>query len=142
MKTYHPKQSEVKKNWYIVDLKGKTLGRVATEIARVLVGKNKPTYSPAADTGDFVVAINSDHIHLTGRKMTDKVYYRHTGHVGGIRSATAKEVIEKDSTRVIYSAVKGMLPKNKLGRHQLKKLKVYRNNEHEHSAQQPQVLDI
>jgi large subunit ribosomal protein L13 len=139
MKTYYPKQSDIKKEWRLIDLKGKTVGRIATEIAGILVGKDKPTYEPSVDTGDFVVAINSDGIKFTGNKLTDKVYYRHTGAIGGIKEMTAKDLMKKDSTQVIVHAVRGMLPKNKLGRNAIKKLKVYKNDQHRHEAQKPQA---
>lgn len=142
MKTYYPTESEVKKEWCVVDLKGKTLGRAATEIACILMGKNKPQYTQAVDVGDFVVALNSDQIKFTGRKLTEKLYYRHTGAIGGIKSVTAQELMQKDSRLVIESAVRGMLPKNKLGRHMLKKLKVYKKGDHDHQAQNPKTVAI
>ena len=144
MKSFYPKAQDelVKKSWHIVDLKGKPLGRSTTEIARILLGKNKPTYTPGADTGDFVIAINSDKIALTGRKWDEKVYYRHTGYMGGIREITAKKQLEKDSTEIVYAAVKGMLPKNIWGRKLLGKLKVYKTDVHPHGAQKPQSLEL
>lgn len=140
MKTYYPKENEVKRKWYVVDLKDQILGRAACEIVTVLTGKNKPTYSQSVDVGDCIIAINSDQIKLTGNKLTDKVYYRHTGAIGGIRSITAEDLLKKDSTLMIYEAVKGMLPKNKLGRHMLKKLKIYKGAEHNQTAQHPEPL--
>lgn len=142
MGTYHPKPSEIEKKWYIVDLEGKTLGRATTEIARVLMGKNKPTYSPAVDTGDFVIAVNADKVKLTGNKLQQKMYYSYSGYIGGLKSINAEDLLQKDSTRVVEHAVKGMLPKNKMGRKLLKKLKIYRTSEHDHEAQKPEALDI
>lgn len=142
MKSYYPKPGEITKAWHLVDLNGKTLGRAATQIARVLMGKHKPEYTPSVDTGDFVVAINSDAVKLTGKKWTEKVYHRHTGYVGGIRSITAEKQRQKDSTQLIYIAVKGMLPKNTLGRQMIKKLKIYAGAEHKNQAQQPQPLEV
>lgn len=142
MKSYYPKEGDITKKWHLVDLKGKVLGRAVSEIANVLVGKNKPTYTPGVDIGDFVVAINSDEVVLTGNKWAKKVYYRHTGYFGGIKSTTAAKQREKDSTKIVYHAVKGMLPKNKRGNNLIKKLKVYAGSEHEHQAQQPTALDL
>jgi large subunit ribosomal protein L13 len=126
----------------VVDADGKVLGRIATEIARRLRGKHKPTFCDFQDNGDFIIVVNADRVHLTGTKWDDKVYYRHTGYMGGIKSRTAKEVREKSPEDLIMLAVKGMLPKNKIGRAQLKKLKVYAGTEHPHAAQQPENLDI
>ena len=142
MKSFYPKPGDITKKWHLVDLNGKTLGRAASEIARVLMGKHKPQYPPSVDTGDFVVAINSDTVKLTGKKWTDKIYHRHTGYVGGIRSITAEKQRQKDSTKLLLIAVKGMLPKNKLGRKMIKKLKVYTGTEHKNAAQQPQPLEV
>jgi large subunit ribosomal protein L13 len=142
MKSFYPKEGEVERKWYVVDLKGKVLGRTVSEIAKVLMGKNKPQYTPSVDTGDFVVALNSDHIVLTGNKWQDKLYYRHTGYFGGIKSTTAGKQRQKDSTRIVYHAVKGMLPKNKLAEKLIKKLKVDRGSEHENQAQQPVALEF
>lgn len=141
MKSYHAKVGEVERQWVIVDLKDKVLGRVATQIATVLRGKNKPTYTPSTDTGDFVVAINSDHIKMTGNKLNDKIYYKHTGYMGGIKDINAKDQMIKDSTEVLRRAVKGMLPSGPLGRAQLKKLKIYTGTEHPHDAQKPVELN-
>lgn len=137
MKSFYARASELEKKWYVVDLKDKTLGRVSSQIARILLGKNKPTYTPAVDTGDFVVAINSDQIKLTGKKLTDKIYYTHTGYMGGIKEMSAGKLLKKDSREVIKKAVWGMLPKNALGRKLIKKLKIYANAEHPHAAQKP-----
>lgn len=142
MKTYYPKPSEIKHEWCLVDLKGKTVGRAATAIARILTGKTKPIYEPSVDTGDFVVAINADQVKFTGNKLTDKVYYRHTGAIGGIKEIIAKDLLKKDSRRVIALAVQGMLPKNKLGNNLIKKLKVYKDDQHKHGAQNPVAVAI
>ena len=137
MKSFYAKAVELDKKWYVVDLKDKTLGRISTHIARILLGKNKPTYTPAVDTGDFVVAINSDQIKLTGKKLTDKIYYTHTGYMGHLKEMSAEKLLKKDSREMIKSAVWGMLPKNALGRKLIKKLKIYTGSEHPHAAQKP-----
>ncbi len=142
MSTQVAKQSEVKRSWFVVDMNDQVLGRAATEIARILRGKHKPIYSPSVDTGDFVVVVNAEKLKLTGNKMADKKYYHHTGFPGGIRSITAEKLIEKKPEELIMKAVKGMLPKNKLGRQMFKKLKVYSGGEHPHSAQQPKTLSL
>lgn len=142
MSTQVAKQAEIKRDWYVVDLEGKVLGRVATEIARVLRGKHKPIFSPSVDTGDFVVVINADKIKLTGKKLSDKMYYHHSGFPGGIKSINAGKLLEKKPEDLIRKAVKGMLPKNKLGVKMLKKLKVYAGAEHGHAAQQPKELAL
>jgi len=142
MSTEIAKQSEIKRDWHVVDLEGQVLGRVASQIARVLRGKHKAIYSPSVDAGDFVVVVNAEKIKLTGNKVSDKMYYRHTGYPGGIRSANAETMLEKKPEDVIRKAVKGMLPKNKLGRQMLKKLKVYSGPEHPHKAQQPKELAV
>jgi large subunit ribosomal protein L13 len=142
MKTYYTPVDEIDRKWCVVDADGKVLGRIATEIARRLRGKHKPTFCNFQDNGDFVVVVNADRVHLTGTKWDDKIYYRHTGFMGGIKDRTAKEVRDKSPEDLIVMAVKGMLPKNKLGRAQLKKLKVYAGAEHPHAAQQPELLDI
>lgn len=133
-------KADVAKNWYVVDLQDKILGRAATEIARILRGKHKAVYANHVDTGDFVIVVNAGKVQLTGKKLTDKVYYSHSGYPGGIRSRTAGKLLEEKPEEVIRIAVKGMLPKNKLGRQMFKKLKVYRGGDHPHSAQKPQVL--
>ncbi|MBE0599641.1 MAG: 50S ribosomal protein L13 [Desulfuromonadales bacterium] len=140
MSTKIAKPSDISKNWYIVDLDGQVLGRAATEIARVLRGKHKAIYSPSVDTGDFVIVLNADKVHLTGNKLADKVYHRHTGFPGGLKSITAGKLLEKKPEMLIQKAVKGMLPKNKLGRAMFKKLKVYAGPDHPHTAQQPKPL--
>ena len=142
MTTQSFNHNTVERRWHVVDLAGQTLGRAASRIALVLRGKNKPQYTPNADVGDFVVAINADHIVLTGNKLANKNYYRHTGFMGGLKQLTAAEMIEKDSRRVIEVAVKGMLPRGPLGRRQLKKLKIYAGPEHPHQAQNPQPLNV
>lgn len=142
MKTYYTPVDEIDRKWLVVDADGKVLGRIATEIARRLRGKHKPTFCNFQDNGDFVIVVNAERVHLTGKKWDDKIYYRHTGYMGGIKSRTAKEVREKSPEDLIIMAVKGMLPKNKIGRAQLKKLKVYAGADHPHEAQQPKILDI
>ncbi len=142
MKTFSAKSSQVKRDWYIVDASDKVLGRLASEIAHRLRGKHKPEYTPHVDTGDYIVVVNAEKIAVTGNKANDKVYYHHTGHPGGIKSTRFKDMIEKHPTRVIEAAVKGMMPKNKLGRAMLSKLKVYAGDQHAHAAQQPKLLEI
>ena len=142
MKTYLAPVNEIERKWYLVDAENKVLGRLASEIATRLRGKHKPTFSSFIDNGDFVVVTNAEKIQLTGNKLNDKKYYRHTGWIGGIKEASAKELLEKHPTDLLIKAVKGMLPRNKLGRAQLKKLKVYAGQNHPHAAQQPAVLDI
>lgn len=142
MKTQVAKKNEVSREWYVVDVENKVLGRVATQIANVLRGKNKPTFTPSVDTGDFVIVLNAEKIALTGKKLTDKVYYRHSEYPGGLKSISAGKLIEKDAEQVIRKAVKGMLPKNKLSRHMINKLKVYTGPTHPHKAQQPKPLDV
>lgn len=142
MSTQTVKAKETDRNWYVIDLDGKVLGRTATEIARILRGKHKPTYSPSMDNGDFVVVINAEKLLLTGNKLNDKMYYHHTGYPGGIRSISAAKQLEKKPEDLVFKAVRGMLPKNRLGRQMLKKLKVYAGSEHPHAAQKPNVLEI
>nr|WP_314264373.1 50S ribosomal protein L13 [uncultured Moellerella sp.] len=142
MKTFTAKPETVTRDWYVVDADGKTLGRLATEIASRLRGKHKPEYTPHVDTGDYIIIINAEKVAVTGKKREDKIYYRHTGHVGGLKQATFEEMIARSPERVLEIAVKGMLPKGPLGRAMYRKLKVYAGNEHNHAAQQPQVLDI
>ncbi len=142
MKTFTAKPESVQRDWFVVDATGKTLGRLATELARRLRGKHKAEYTPHVDTGDYIIVLNAEKVAVTGNKCTDKVYYRHTGYVGGIKQATFEEMIARHPERVIEIAVKGMLPKGPLGRAMYRKLKVYAGNEHNHAAQQPQVLDI
>jgi len=142
MKTFVAKPAEVKRDWYVVDAEGKTLGRLATEIALRLRGKHKAEYTPHVDTGDYIIVINAEKITVTGNKAKDKIYYHHTGFIGGIKEISFEKLIERAPERVIETAVKGMLPKGPLGRAMYRKLKVYAGTEHQHSAQQPQVLDI
>ncbi len=142
MKTYMASPSTIEKKWYVVDATGHTLGRLASEIASVLRGKNKPTYTPHMDTGDYVVVVNADKIKVTGKKLDQKIYYNHSEYVGGMKETTLREKMAKKPEDVIYLAVKGMLPKGPLGRQMIKKLHVYAGPEHEHAAQKPSVLEI
>ena len=142
MKTYVAKEHEVEKKWYLVDAQDMILGRLATQIAMRLRGKHKPIFTPHADTGDFVVVINADKVSLTGNKWDNKMYYRHTGYMGGIKQISARKLMEKKPDQVLYMAVKRMLPKNSLGRRQLKKLKIYAGSEHPHTAQNPQLIKM
>lgn len=141
-KSYLAKNEEVERKWYVVDAAGMSLGRLAAQVAKVLQGKHKPTYTPHVDTGDYVIVINAEKIVLTGKKWTQKKYYRHTGYPGGIKEQTAKEILEKYPERLIEKAVKGMLPKTTLGRHMFKKLKVYSGSNHPHEAQKPEKLEL
>jgi large subunit ribosomal protein L13 len=140
MKTYSAKPREIEQSWYLVDAESRTLGRLATEIANLLRGKSKPQYTPHVDTGDFVVVINAEKIHVTGKKLEQKIYYRHSGYPGGLRERTLAEQLARQPEKVITKAVKGMLPKNRLAAVQLKKLKVYAGPEHPHTAQNPVPL--
>lgn len=142
MKTFSAKPETVKRDWYVVDAEGLTLGRLATELARRLRGKHKPEYTPHVDTGDYIVVINAEKVTVTGRKASDKMYYSHTGYIGGIKSISFEKLIAQKPELVIEKAVKGMLPRGPLGRAMYRKLKVYAGSEHKHAAQQPQVLDI
>ncbi len=142
MKTFIAKKEGVSRDWYLIDARDKVLGRVAVEIARRLRGKHKPEFTPHTDTGDFVVVINAEKIALTGKKLDDKVYYHHSGYPGGIKSITAGKLLKKKPGDVLRIAVKGMLPKNSLGRMMLKKLKIYAGTDHPHEAQTPRSLDI
>lgn len=141
-KTYSPKAGDVERKWYVVDAEGHTLGRLSSQIARVLTGKNKPQYAPHVDTGDFVIVVNAEKVGLTGRKENDKIYHRHSGKPGTLKTETAGELRARRPRLMIERAVKGMLPKNKLGRRQLRKLKVYAGPEHPHAAQQPERLEV
>lgn len=140
MNTYSAKPGELPRNWYVVDAEGEVLGRLATRIATVLRGKHKPQFTPHVDTGDFVIVLNAEKVVLTGKKMDQKQYHNYSGYPGGLRSLTAREVLATDAERVIMHAVKGMLPKNKLARDLIKKLKVYTGTEHPHAAQKPVSL--
>lgn len=142
MKTYSAKPETVKREWFVVDAADQTLGRLATEVALRLKGKHKPEYTPHVDTGDYIVVINAEKIQVTGNKAKDKVYYHHTGYVGGIKSITFEKLIAEKPEQAIEKAVKGMLPKNPLGRAMFKKMKVYAGSEHPHAAQQPQELKL
>ena len=142
MKTFIAKSETVQRDWYLVDATGKTLGRLAAELAHRLRGKHKPVYTPHVDTGDYLVVVNAEKIAVTGKKMTDKLYHRFTGYIGNLKTETLGQALERHPERVIEIAVKGMLPKNTLGRAMYRKLKVYKGAEHPHTAQQPQTLDI
>lgn len=142
MKTFIAKEHEVDKKWYLVDAGEKVLGRLATEIAVILRGKNKPIFTPHMDAGDYVVVVNADKITLTGNKLQKKIYYRHSGYPGGLKEITAADMLEKKPERLLMLAVKGMLPKNSLGRRQLTKLKIYAGPNHHHQAQKPEKLEI
>lgn len=142
MKTFLMPVNEIERKWYVADADGKVLGRIAVEIARRLRGKHKPTLCNFQDNGDFIIVVNADKVHLTGKKWDDKVYYRHSGYPGGMTTQTAREVLAKKPEELIRMAVRGMLPKNKIGRAQLKKLKIYTGTKHPHQAQQPELLEI
>ncbi len=142
MKTFVAKPAEVQRKWYVVDAEGKTLGRLASEIAKILRGKHKPIYTPHVDTGDYVIVVNAEKIHVTGNKRQDKMYRWHTGYMGGLKERNFQEMITRQPEKVMMQAVKGMLPKNSLGRQMLKKLRVFAGPEHTHSAQQPEALDL
>lgn len=142
MKTYVPKKTEIKKNWYLVDAEGKILGRLASKIAQVLSGKNKPIYTPHLDTGDFVVVINAKKVKVTGNKEKKKIYYHYSGYPGGMKEIVYEKLLEKKPALIIQKAVKGMLPKSKLGRKMFKKLKVYAGTEHRHQAQNPEKIEL
>jgi large subunit ribosomal protein L13 len=142
MKTWNAKPGEIERGWYLVDAEGKNLGRLATQIADTLRGKKKPQFTPHVDTGDFVIVVNAEKIAVTGKKLDDKIYYRHSGYPGGLKQRTLREQLERRPTEVIRAAVKGMLPRNKLARQQLTKLKVYAGPEHPHDAQAPKTLEV
>jgi large subunit ribosomal protein L13 len=142
MKTFSAKHDEVERHWYLVDATNKTLGRLSTEIASRLRGKHKPIYTPHVDTGDYIVVVNASKIRVTGNKMTDKVYYKHSGYIGNMKSMNLETMLEKNPERVIMKSVKGMLPKNKLGNAMLKKLRVFAGPEHNHISQKPEVLEL
>lgn len=142
MKSFMANPSTVERKWYVVDAEGKTLGRLASEVAKVLRGKNKPIYTPHIDTGDYVIIVNAEKVNTTGKKLDQKIYYHHSEYVGGMKEATLKEVMAKKPEFVITHAVKGMLPKGPLGREMLKKLHVYAGPEHKHTAQKPEVLEV
>ncbi|NPV07223.1 MAG: 50S ribosomal protein L13 [Anaerolineae bacterium] len=142
MRTFTPTPNDIERRWYVVDAEGKTLGRLASEVAKVLSGKTKPTYSPHMDVGDFVIVVNAEKVRVTGRKLEQKTYYRHSQYPGGLRSISLRDQLRRYPERVIQTAVKGMLPKNRVGRHQLGKLKVYAGESHPHEAQKPEPLEI
>lgn len=142
MKTFSAKPAEVKRDWYVVDASGKPLGRVATEVARRLRGKHKPEYTPHVDTGDYIIVVNAAQVRVTGNKASDKMYHHHTGYIGNLKSISFEKLMEKSPERAIELAVKGMMPKNPLGRAMYRKLKVYAGADHKHEAQQPQALEI
>ncbi len=142
MKTFLPQEEAIERRWYVIDAADRVLGRVASRVASVLMGKDKPTYTEFLDTGDFVVVLNADKIRLTGKKLDQKVYRRHSGYPGGLKEVTAREMLEKHPERLVESAVKGMLPKNKLGSKMIKKLKVYAGADHPHQAQKPEPLNF
>lgn len=142
MKTFVTKPNEVEREWFVVDAEGKTLGRMATRIARILRGKHKPNFSPAVDVGDYVIVVNAEKVHVTGRKLDQKKYYRHSGYPGGLKEITLRNQLIKNPAYVIEHAVRGMLPKNRLGRRMFKKLKVYAGPDHRHQAQTPKVLEL
>jgi large subunit ribosomal protein L13 len=142
VKSYMARPLEVERRWYVVDAEGKTLGRLATEIAKVLRGKNKPQYTPHIDTGDFVVVVNAEKVVVTGRKAEQKVYRRHSGYPGGLKTTTYERMMERQPTEILRRAVKGMMPKSRLARQQLRKLKIYAGPEHPHAAQSPQEFEV
>ncbi len=142
MRTFMAKREDAQGDWYLVDAENKVLGRLASELAKILRGKNKPTFTPYVDTGDYVIVINADKVNLTGKKWKEKVYYSHSGYPGGIKSITAEDLKAKRPENLVRLAVKGMLPKNRLGRKLFKKLKVYAGSEHPHQAQQPKRIEI
>ena len=142
MKTYMAKAQDVERKWYVVDAEGKTLGRLATAVATVLRGKNKPIFTPFVDTGDYVIVVNADKVVLTGKKLDQKFYYRHSGYTGGLKSTVARKMLAAKPAFVVTEAVRGMLPKNALGRNMIKKLHVYAGPEHVHQAQKPETLEV
>jgi large subunit ribosomal protein L13 len=142
VRTYSGKKEELEREWYIVDAEGQTLGRLASRIAPILRGKHKPTYTPHLDCGDYVVVVNAEKVRVTGRKLEQKAYYRHSGYPGGLKTITLRDQLDKHPERVLRAAVKGMLPKNRLGRRMFKKLKVYASDAHPHQAQQPKPLEL
>ena len=142
MRTFSAKSHEIDRNWYLVDAQNKTLGRLSTEIASRLRGKHKPIYTPHVDTGDYIVVVNASKIRVTGNKMTDKIYYKHTGYIGNLKSENLETMLEKYPEKVLMKSVRGMLPKSKLGRAMIKKLRVFAGPEHTHLAQQPEPLEL
>ncbi|MCH9699615.1 MAG: 50S ribosomal protein L13 [Gammaproteobacteria bacterium] len=142
MKTYSAKPAEVKREWFVIDAEGKTLGRLASEIAKRLRGKHKPEYTPHVDTGDYIIVVNAEKVRVTGNKEKDKIYYQHTGYIGNLKQIPLGDLRKRHPTRIIEKAVKGMLPRNPLGREMYRKLRVYAGPDHEHQAQQPQPLEV
>jgi large subunit ribosomal protein L13 len=142
VKTISAREQDIQRGWYVIDAQGQTLGRLATRVATLLRGKHKPGYTPHVDCGDYVIIVNAEKIHVTGQKMSQKKYYRHSGYPGGLKQVTLRNQLQKFPTRVIESAVRGMLPKNRLGRRMFKKLKVYAGPNHPHKAQQPQLMEF
>ncbi len=142
MRTFMANAQNIERKWYVVDAEGQTLGRLASEVASILRGKHKPTYTPHVDTGDYVIIVNAEKIQLTGNKLNDKIYYRHSGHPGGLKQRTANEMRSKYPEQMLEIAIKGMLPKNSLGRQMFKKLHVYAGSEHPHQAQKPEVYEL
>jgi large subunit ribosomal protein L13 len=142
VKTYTVRKNDIKREWYVVDARGKTLGRLASEIAKILRGKHKPIYVPHLDCGDHVIVVNAEKVRVTGKKLDQKFYHRHSGYPGGLKSISLRDQLQKHPTRVLEAAVRGMLPKNRLGRAMIKKLKVYAGSSHPHQAQQPKVLEL
>jgi len=141
-KTYYPKTNEIEREWYVVDANGQNLGRLATRIASVLLGKHKTSYTPGVDTGDFVIVVNSKHIQVTGNRLDAKMYYRYSGYPGGLKEISLRDLLQKNPERALRSAVWGMLPHNRFGRRLMKKLKIYAGAEHPHEAQQPKMLEL
>jgi len=141
-RTYVTKSEDVQRDWYVVDARGQTLGRLASEVAQIVRGKHKPIYSPSVDVGDYVIVVNADQVRVTGRKLDQKMYYRHSGYPGGLKEVSLRRMLKEHPTRVIEHAVRGMLPKNRLGRKMVKKLKVYAGPAHPHEAQQPKPLEL
>jgi large subunit ribosomal protein L13 len=142
IKTYSPKKDDIRREWFVIDAKDQTLGRLASQVAALLRGKHKPIFTPHMDTGDFVIIVNADKIRVTGKKLDQKVYYRYSGYPGGVHARTLREQLARDPERVIRLAVRGMLPKNRLGRHMIRKLKVYAGDKHPHQAQQPKPYEL
>ena len=142
MRTFTQKQEEIERDWYVVDAEGETLGRLASRIAPILKGKHKPIYTPHLDCGDFVIVVNAEKVRVTGRKLDQKLYHRHSGYPGGLKSITLRDQLDRYPERVLQAAIRGMLPKNKLGRRMIKKLKVYAGDTHPHEAQQPKPLEL
>ncbi len=142
IKTYSPKKDDIRREWFVIDAKDQTLGRLASQVATLLRGKHKPIFTPHMDTGDFVIIVNADKIRVTGKKLDQKVYYRYSGYPGGVHARTLREQLARDPERVIRLAVRGMLPKNRLGRHMIRKLKVYAGDKHPHQAQQPKPYEL